>query len=133
MSLTFRDATLIAAISPMRAMKSWLSLLATVVALLVANPGFASVVSASDHSLGAAAAPTHCAHVPGDAAPAPGKHPAPCEHCLLCGVAFIAPFEAPRAAEPIAVLLRPVPLTVERALRPREQASANRARAPPLA
>jgi len=44
-------------------MKSWLSLLAAVVALLVANPGFASVVGASDHSVVTASAPSHCANM----------------------------------------------------------------------
>ena len=116
----------------MRAMKSWLSVLAAVVALLVANPAFASVVGASDHSVVAASAPSHCANMLGHHAPAGGKRASPCEHCLLCGVAFIAPPEAPTAGR-FAKLRRFEPLAVEIALRGQEQASAHRARASPAA
>ena len=117
-------------IAPMRAMKSWLSLLAAVVALLVANPGFASVVAASDHSVVAASAPSHCANMLGHHAPVGGAPASTCEHCLLCGVAFIAPPEAPAAGR-FAKRLRFEPMTVETALRGHEQASAHRARASP--
>jgi hypothetical protein len=116
----------------MRAMKSWLSLLAAVVALLVANPGFASVVGASDHSAVTAASPSHCANMLGDHAPGGGKPASACEHCLLCGVAFIAPPEALTAGR-FAKLRRFEPLAVEPALRGHEQASAHRARASPAA
>jgi len=113
-------------------MKSWLSLLAAVVALLVANPGFASVVGASDHSVVTAEGPSHCASMLGDHAPGGGKPASPCEHCLLCGVAFVAPPEAPTPGR-IATLRRFEPLAVEPAMRGHEQASAHRARAPPAA
>jgi hypothetical protein len=116
----------------MRAIKSWLSLLAAVVALLVANPGFASVVGASDHSVVTAAAPSHCAHMLGHHAPGGGNPASPCEHCLLCGVAFVAPPEAPTPGR-VATLRRFAPLAVEPAARPQVQASAHRARAPPAA
>jgi hypothetical protein len=120
-------------IAPMRAIKSWLSLLAAVVALLVANPGFASVVGASDHSaLTAGAAPSHCASMLGDHAPGGGKPASACEHCLLCGVAFVAPPEAPTPGR-VATIRRFEPLAVEPAARPQVQASAHRARAPPAA
>ncbi|HTO79310.1 MAG TPA: hypothetical protein VMJ31_05995 [Methylocystis sp.] len=115
----------------MRKMKTWLSLLAAVVALLVANPGFASVVSASDHSVVRAASPSHCANMLGDHAPG-GKPASACEHCLLCGVAFIAPPEAPTAGR-FAKARRFGPLAVEPALPGHEQASAHRARASPPA
>ncbi len=117
----------------MRAIKSWLSLLAVVVALIVANPGFASAVGASGHHGVTAAGPSHCANMLGDHKPVGGNPASACEHCLLCGVAFIAPFESPRIARPIAARLRPTPPTVEQTSRPQEHASANRARAPPLA
>jgi hypothetical protein len=116
----------------MRAMKSWLSLLAAVVALLVANPGFASVAGASDHSVVTASAPSHCANMLGHHAPVGGQPASSCEHCLLCGVAFIAPPEAPTAGR-FAKPRRFEPSAVEHAARGQEQASAHRARASPAA
>ncbi|ARN81702.1 hypothetical protein [Methylocystis bryophila] len=115
----------------MRAMKSWLSLLAALVAILVANPGSASVVGASDLSTVSAATPSHCASMLGDQAPNGGRRSAPCEHCLLCGVAFIAPPEAP-TADRSATSRRFAPLAAKFAARPQQEASAHRARAPPV-
>jgi hypothetical protein len=120
-------------IAPMRAMKSWLSLLAAVVALLVANPGFAGVAGASDHSVVTAAAPSsHCANMPGHHAPGGGQPSSPCEHCLLCGVAFIAPSETPTAGR-FAKLRSFEPSAVDDAAQGHERASAHRARASPAA
>ena len=115
----------------MRAMKSWLSLLATVVALLVANPGFASVVGASDHSV-VTATTSHCANMWGDQAPGGGKPASACEHCLLCGVAFVAPPEAPTPGR-VATPRRFAPVAAEPVAPAQDQASAHRARAPPAA
>ena len=116
----------------MRAMKSWLSLLAAVVALLVANPGFASVADASDHSVVTAAAPSHCANMLGHHAPVGGQPASPCEHCLLYGVALIAPPEAPTAGR-FAKLRRFEPSAAEHAARGHERARAHCARASPSA
>jgi len=114
-------------------MKSYLSLLAAVVALLVASPGIASLVGVSDRSdARMAAAPSHCANILGDHAPVRGKPASPCEHCLLCGVAFIAPPEAPTASR-FAKLRRSAPMAVEEAARLHEQGGAHRARASPIA
>ncbi|MFY9655143.1 MAG: hypothetical protein WAK01_00940 [Methylocystis sp.] len=114
----------------MRAMRSWLSLLATVVALLVANPGFASVAGASGLSAVAAVEPSHCANMPGHA-PAGHGSAAACEHCLLCGVGFIAPPEAPTAGR-VAKRQRFEPLLMAPAPHRHAQARAHPARASPV-
>jgi hypothetical protein len=115
----------------MRATKSWFWLLATVVALLVANPGFASAVSASSPSFVAASAPSHCANMPGGHGPAGQRSAAACEHCLLCSVGFIEPPETPPTGR-LANRGRFEALLLASAPQGLAQARAHRARASPL-